>query len=126
MQVINLDTALKLINKLDISELTTETDASEAMQVLSDFNHCTIGIVSFSGMTPWERHPDDEFLHVLEGEVEVTILEESGVRQVSLHSGSIFVVPQNLWHKQNSVNGIKLLFITSKVGNETSEAIDPR
>jgi mannose-6-phosphate isomerase-like protein (cupin superfamily) len=123
---IDLGSILKSINKLEISEQTTETDASAAMQVLSDFNQCMAGIVNFSGLTPWERHPDDEFLHVLDGEVAVTILSDGDNRVISLSSGSVFVVPKNLWHKQHSATGVKLLFITSSTGNDVSEADDPR
>jgi mannose-6-phosphate isomerase-like protein (cupin superfamily) len=126
MSAIDLSSALKSIRQLKISEQTTEADAGAAMQILNDFNQCMVGIVNFSGLTPWERHPDDEFLQVLDGEVEVTILDDGADRIISLSAGSIFVVPQHLWHKQNSVTGVKLLFITSKEGNETSTAKDPR
>jgi mannose-6-phosphate isomerase-like protein (cupin superfamily) len=125
MSVIDLKSVLTSINKLEISAQTTEVDASSAMKILDDFNQCMVGIVHFSGLTPWERHPDDEFIQVLDGEVEVTILEAGATRIVSLNAGSVFVVPQNLWHKQHSVTGVKLLFITSTTGNETSVATEP-
>ncbi|MEO0842583.1 MAG: hypothetical protein AAF063_27280 [Cyanobacteria bacterium J06643_5] len=38
---------------------------------------------------------------------------------------AIFIVPQGLWHNQSSPQGVKLIFITSQAGNETSEQ-DPR
>ncbi|NEQ19425.1 MAG: cupin domain-containing protein [Microcoleus sp. SIO2G3] len=72
------------------------------------------------------RHQDDELLHILEGEVDVTVLAEDGVRAVSLQAGSMFIVPRGLWHNQLSRQGVKLVFVTSQEGNEESSAEDPR
>jgi mannose-6-phosphate isomerase-like protein (cupin superfamily) len=126
MNVIDVQSVLKSVGKLEIAEQTTSDDASAAMKMLGNFNQCMMGLVCFSGLTPWERHNDDEFLHVLEGEVAVTILGDDKVNEVTLHAGSIFVVPGGLWHKQNSPEGVKLLFLTSQEGNEESGAEDPR
>jgi mannose-6-phosphate isomerase-like protein (cupin superfamily) len=126
MNGIDVQSILKSVGKLDISEQTTSNDASLAMTMLGNFNQCMMGLVCFSGLTPWERHPDDEFLHILEGEVAVTILGNDKVNEVTLHAGSIFIVPGGLWHNQNSPKGVKLLFLTSQSGNEESGAEDPR
>jgi quercetin dioxygenase-like cupin family protein len=111
---------LPKLSRLNISDRTTEKEAGAAMCVLTPFNQCMVGVVNFVGQTPWERHPDDELLHVLEGEVEVTILTLEAVEKVILKAGSIFVVPRHLWHKQFASEGVKLLFITSQEGNESS------
>lgn len=126
MHAIDLQAALKTLAKLEISEHTTSNDANAAMTMLGEFNQCVVGLACFSGSTPWERHPDDELLYILEGEVNVTILNQADQQQVTLHSGSIFVVPRDLWHNQHSPAGVKLLFVTSQVNNEASVAADPR
>jgi mannose-6-phosphate isomerase-like protein (cupin superfamily) len=95
------------------------------MRVLTTFNQCAVGMVNFSGQTPWERHPDDELLHILEGEVEVTILTPEKVNKITLQTGSVFVVPRGLWHKQFAPKDVKLLFITSQEGNSESTAENP-
>ena len=119
--------ALSSIGKLEISESTTAEEAGAAMKILASFNQCMVGLVSFSGLTPWERHPDDELLHILEGEVDVRLLlAEGGEQCFTLHADSVFIVPANLWHNQFSRNGTKLLFVTSQQGNEESTAEDPR
>jgi mannose-6-phosphate isomerase-like protein (cupin superfamily) len=125
MNVVDLQSTLESVGKLEIAEQTTVEDASAAMKMLGDFNQCMMGLVCFSGLTPWERHPDDELLQILEGEVDVTILTDTGKKEVTLQAGSIFVVPRDLWHKQHSSKGVKLLFITSQMGNEVSEAENP-
>lgn len=126
MDAVDIQSALKAVTKLEIAEQTTSEDASAAMKILGNFNQCMVGLACFSGLTPWERHPDDELLYALEGEVNVTILGDGDRREVTLHPGSIFVVPRSLWHNQHSRVGVKLLFVTSLEGNEKSDAEDPR
>ncbi|MEA5505347.1 cupin domain-containing protein [Halotia wernerae UHCC 0503] len=126
MNAVDIQAALGSVGELKIAKQTTSDDVRAAMKMLGNFNQCIMGLVYFLGSTPWERHPDDELLQILEGEVDVTILSDSGVDEVTLYTGSIFIVPRGLWHKQHSYKGVKLLFITSQEGNEASEAEDPR
>jgi quercetin dioxygenase-like cupin family protein len=126
MNAVDLQSALRTVSKLKIAEQATSEDASTAMNMLGTFNQCMMELVHFSGLTPWERHPDDELLQILKGEVEVILLEESSIREIKLHPGSIFIVPSGVWHRQHSQNGVKLMFLTSQAGNEHSDAQDPR
>jgi mannose-6-phosphate isomerase-like protein (cupin superfamily) len=126
MNAINIESFLKSVDRLEITEQTTSDDAGAAMKILGNFNQYMLGLVSFSGLTPWERHPDDELLHILAGEVDVAILADNGPSKVTLQAGSIFVVPGGLWHKQDARKGVKLLFVTSQAGNEASDSEDPR
>lgn len=125
MESFDIQTALMSLGKLQITGETTTDDAASAMNILGNFNQCMIGVVKFSGLTPWERHPDDELLYVLEGEVEVKVLDAEVTHTEIVQAGSVFIVPRNLWHNQKSNDGVKLLFITSKEGNEHSSAEDP-
>jgi quercetin dioxygenase-like cupin family protein len=105
----------------------TEEDAAKSMQFLGPFNQCVLGVVHFSGQTPWERHPGgDELLHVLDGAVSLTILTDGEPIRAIVSAGSIFVVPKGLWHRQFAESGAKLLFATPSEGNENSWAEDPR
>ena len=68
---------------------------------LGDFNGGMAWLARFSGESPWERHPDgDELLHVLEGEVQVVLLDEDGPLRARVRAGSVFVVPRGVWHRQ--------------------------
>ena len=112
--------------KLEISPNMTEESAMESMRFFSSFNHCTIGVVHFSGKTPWERHSDgDELLQVVSGTIEVTTVTNEGESKTSLRQGSILVVPKGLWHRQYSADGARLLFATPAEGNESSWAENP-
>jgi quercetin dioxygenase-like cupin family protein len=119
--------ALDDLPELAITSRTTEEDAAVAMRTLTPFNQCTLGAVRFSGQTPWERHPDgDELLHVLEGEVEVTILTDGGPVHATVRAGSVFIVPRGLWHRQLARLAVALLFATPTETTESSWAEDPR
>jgi quercetin dioxygenase-like cupin family protein len=119
MKVINIS-EIKTLQQLNISEETNESDAEKSMRFLGNFNRCTCGMVSFVGETPWEFHPDDEYIQVIEGKVEVVICGSEDKNTISLDAGDIFIVPKEVWHRQFSEEGVKLLFITSSEGNQHS------
>ena len=97
-----------------------------AFTQLDPFNHGGIFIGRFSGHTPWERHPGgDELVHVLDGEVELTVLTENAPVHVTLRGGSVFVVPQGLWHRQHARAPVTMLTATP-TPTDTSMADDPR
>ena len=121
MKSFDIQAALKSVGKLRVDRETTSDEASGAMKILGNFNKCMVGMASFSGLTPWERHQDDELLQIMEGEVDLTILTEDKACKTTLTKDSIFIVPRGLWHNQSSPQGVKLIFITSQQGNETSE-----
>lgn len=112
------------LSELRIGSDTTEVDASDAIRELAPFNGCTVGVVRFSGETPWERHAEDEFLHVLEGEVEVTILGDGVTVNGMARAGHVLVVPRGSWHRQHARATTTLLFVTGTT--DISTAADPR
>ncbi len=126
MNAIDISSALNEIDKLEITAQTTSEDAGAAMKMLGSFDRFAMGLVHFCGSTPWERHPDDELLQILSGSVHITMLDRDKTSEITVRAGSIFIVPQGIWHKQHSPEGVKLLFLTSQSGNEHSEAVDPR
>ena len=109
---------------LSIGSETTEADANAAIRALAEFNGCTVGLVRFTGETPWERHAEDELLHVLEGEVEVTILGARVTVNGTARAGQVVVVPRGCWHRQRALATTTLLFVTGST--DISTAVDPR
>lgn len=127
MKVLNPRDALASVPELVASASTSVQEAMDAVVLLGDFNHTAIGLTRFRGHTPWERHPEDELLYVLEGSVAVEVLPEFGPpKHVELRVGEMLCVPSRLWHRQRSSGGVALLFLTSRDGNEVSTADDPR
>ena len=111
---------------IEAGRMTRDEDP-QSTSFLGPFNQCTLGLVRFSGQTPWERHPGgDELLHVLAGEVRATLIGERGRTHATLRAGSIFVVPRGVWHRQVASAGVTLLFATPTEETEHSCAEDPR
>jgi quercetin dioxygenase-like cupin family protein len=113
------------LTELQISSATTDDEAMASMRLLQRFNRCDVGLVRFSGRTPWERHSEDELLYLLEGEVELTVLLDGGEECARVRAGSVVVVPRDRWHRQETASRTTLLFVTGE-RNETSYAEDPR
>jgi quercetin dioxygenase-like cupin family protein len=91
------------------------------LRKLGAFQGSTIGLVRFSGPTHWERHPGQELLHILEGAVEICTRAADGLGAVRLRAGSVFIVPEGLWHHVVGTPSAALLFITPTEGNEHAE-----
>jgi len=103
MTVHDIPAASKGLRELVIKPGMTESDAEASMQF-----------------------PDgDELLHVVEGEIDVTVLGAGGPAQAALRAGSVFVVPRGLWHWQFSPAGAALLFAPPAETTEHSWAEDP-
>jgi mannose-6-phosphate isomerase-like protein (cupin superfamily) len=123
----DIRTTLKDLPLLTITPSTTEEDAMAAERKLASFNQCMVGLVRYLGQPPWERHPGgDELLHILEGEVDVTVLTDGGPVHEIARAGSVCVVPQGLWHRTLAQAAVTLLYMTPAEGNEHSFAEDPR
>ena len=96
-------------------------------QQLSTFNRGSVGVFRTSkGMSPWERHPDDdELLYVIEGEVEIIVLTENGQVHTNVPAGSVFIVPSGHWHRHNVRDRLVEMYVTPG-RTEHSNANDPR
>ena len=94
---------------------------------LASFNGGEVGVFwASSGLSPWERHPDDEeFLQVIEGTVEIEVLTDDASRVTTVDAGSCFVVPRNRWHRHRHTGLVKELYLTPG-RSEMSFEDDPR
>src|SRR5271154_2222801 len=123
----DLRAALREVPHLTITDATTGEDAEAATRNVAKIGNLTLGVMSYTGQTPWERHPDgDELLLVLDGELEVTALTDEGPVKRKLRAGEAFVCPQGLWHRQNAEKSVSMLYGTPTATSEISTADDPR
>ncbi|MFG0316494.1 MAG: cupin domain-containing protein [Planctomycetota bacterium JB042] len=104
-----------------------ETDDREAsFWRLGSFDGGMAWVGRWRGTSPWERHDaGDEVLHVLEGEVEVTVLTDDEEVTTRVPAGSVFVVPRGRWHRQSSA-GFVVQWGATPGTTEHSDADDPR
>jgi len=123
----NLRVALRGVPHLTITADTTGEEAEAAVSKVGKIGLLTLGVMSYSGLTPWERHPDgDELLLALDGEVDVTVLTDEGPVRRKLRAGEVFVCPQGLWHRQRAERSVSMLYGTPNETSEVSFADDPR
>src|SRR5580704_12899481 len=123
----DLRAALREVPHLTITDATTGEDAEAATRNVAKIGNLTLGVMSYTGQTPWERHPDgDELLLALDGEVEVTALTDDGPVTRKLRAGEAFVCPQGLWHRQFAEKSVSILYGTPTEHGEFSMADDPR
>lgn len=109
-------------------EVTTAEQDEAAFPRLTSFGSDSgaVYVGRFAGQSPWERHPDgDELLHILEGEVEITLLTDTGPVREIVPAGSIIVVPKGVWHRQLARPSVALLSVTPDQ-SEISFSEDPR
>ncbi len=94
---------------------------------LEAFNQGHIGVFQCGeGVSPWERHPDDdELLFVLEGEVDLIVMFDDGQVTTTVEAGSLFVVPRGRWHRHHVRKTLAELYLTPGA-TEHSKADDPR
>ncbi len=123
----NLRAALREVPHLTITADTTSEEAEAAVRKVAKIGNLTLGVMSYSGLTPWERHPDgDELLLALDGEADVTVLTDEGPVERKLRAGEAFVCPQGLWHRQRAEKSVSMLYGTPIDTTEISFADDPR
>ncbi|WDE06303.1 cupin domain-containing protein [Thalassomonas viridans] len=92
---------------------TTDEEARDAFALLSEYRDGGVYIAHYSGFSEWERHPQgDEFVQVVEGSTTLILLEESQERRNALSAGQMLVIPQGVWHRFESPEGVKVMTIT--------------
>ena len=122
-----LTAALHELRLLPVTPATGEQpNVMDSIRVLGNFNGCLVGLVYFSGRTGWERHGEgEELLHILEGETVLTMLENGTPTTLTAHQGDLVQIPRGVWHTQQTVKPVKLLFITPAGGTEHCSAETP-
>ncbi len=123
----DLRAAMREVPHLDITADTTGEDANAAVRNVAKVGNLTMGVMSYTGLTPWERHSGgDELLLALDGELEVTALTDDGPVTRKIRAGEAFVCPQGIWHRQFAEKSVSMLYGTPIEHGEVSMADDPR
>ena len=110
---------------LDLSAGPTREEAMAASKALGSFARHEVMLAAFRGQPPWEWHPEDELLLVVEGEVVLTLLGASPETRI-LTRGMLFLVPRATWHRSSSEEGVKIVAVTPREGNRSSLEATPR
>jgi len=95
---------------------------------LAPFRDGNLFSAKFSGNGAWERHPNgDELVQVIDGATTFHFATEEGLQSRELKAGMIIVVPQGMWHRFESPDGVTLMTATPKPTEHlTVDIEDPR
>ena len=127
MEPREIQSVLRTAPEIDLDANPSFDQVSAAFPIVAPFDKGAITVGRFVGTTPWERHTDsDEFLHVLAGAIEITLLHDTTSESVVVSSGSVFVVPRGLWHRQVAQPVVTLLSLIPTDHGPVSFAEDPR
>lgn len=126
VKAIDIDSELAALPLLEgRTPKTSESDAAPAFAVLADTTQGGVFAGSFSGESPWERHPNgDELVNVIKGRTTLTILKDSEEHTLDLSGGMMTVVPQGCWHKFDAPNGVSVMTLTPQPTDHSAN--DPR
>jgi mannose-6-phosphate isomerase-like protein (cupin superfamily) len=81
------------------------------------FGYCAAA--SFKGSPPWELHTTgDELLYILAGSSSLTVRGPEGEMLRNLRTGDLVVVPKGCWHRNDAPEGVTMLFVTPREGNQ--------
>ena len=126
MKVHDVDTLAAALPTLDLLKRPTHEQAMASLASLGALNQTDLAIARFSGQPPWERHPDDELIYVLDGSLSVTLLGEADPTVFELGTGALLVIPAGVWHRSRATDSVTVLAATSRAGSTSSMAEDPR
>ena len=109
---------------------TTEAErkASGAFATLTPFRDGNIFSAKFAGDGAWERPPNgDELVQIVDGSTTLRIMTEDGLQSHALRAGMVAIVPQGMWHRFESADGVTLITATPKPTEHlTVDVADPR
>jgi mannose-6-phosphate isomerase-like protein (cupin superfamily) len=94
---------------------------------LAELGSRTLSVSRFSKHPRWEIHPhDDEYLQVIDGEIEITLLVDGDEQRCVLRPGLACIVPKNTWHSPVPRGPVTLLSMSDYTETRVSNAVDPR
>ncbi|GGX48884.1 cupin domain-containing protein [Saccharospirillum salsuginis] len=92
---------------------TTDKEAAPAFATLSDYRDGGLFVGHFAGNSEWERHSQgDEIVYVLDGTTRLFLWVEGEEQGHDLKAGELMVVPQNIWHRFEAPDGVKIMAVT--------------
>jgi mannose-6-phosphate isomerase-like protein (cupin superfamily) len=84
-----------------------------------EFHGCYCAAAGFKGSPPWELHTTgDELLYILAGSSSLTVRGPEGEMLRNLRAGDLVVVPKGCWHRNDAPDGVTMLVVTPREGNQ--------
>lgn len=130
VKIYNVNKVREGLNPIvDRGEGTPEETVVAGFEILGrgDFRDAAINLGTFNGDAGWERHSQgDEIVHVVSGDVDITMLVDGENQTVNVSTGDIMVMPQGTWHRLRSEKGVTVLTATPEGHEDHAFVDDPR
>jgi|TARA_B110001469_G_scaffold33210_1_gene33674 mannose-6-phosphate isomerase-like protein (cupin superfamily) len=111
-------------NKIKVLAHRTPADSANGDGFLSlvDYRDGGIFLAHYAGNSEWERHPKgDEMVMIMEGETTLILLHNGQEIRNPMSQGMLLVVPQNIWHRFESPQLVKIMTITPQPTDHSVE-----
>ncbi len=116
-----------MTDERNIRALSKNLKLNARGKALCEFNGQQALVSRFSTHPKWEFHPEaDEYLQVIEGDMELVLLEGRGRRELRLGPDCVCVVPKGVWHSPVPLGEVTLLSVGRYHGTLVSNEDDPR
>jgi mannose-6-phosphate isomerase-like protein (cupin superfamily) len=91
---------------------STMADRQGSAARLASYRDGALTATKFAGKGHWEKHLADELIHILDGMAMLDVAGEDGPQSLALRAGMITVIPQGMWHRFRSAEGVTLMTAT--------------
>jgi mannose-6-phosphate isomerase-like protein (cupin superfamily) len=107
---------------------TTRAERQGSSAQLAPYRDGAIFTTKFAGKGGWERHRNgDELVHILDGAATLHLMTDDGPQALTLRPEMIAVVPQGIWHRFDSPDGVTLMTATPQPTDHPAVHVeDPR
>ena len=124
--ILDLKAELAKLNMLRAQ--TTRAEREGSMASLAPYRDGAIFTSKFTGKGAWERHRNgDELVQVIDGVATLHLMAEDGAHSFALDAGMMAIVPQGMWHRFESADGVTLMTATPQpTDHPTVDVEDPR
>lgn len=120
-----IDIAQALAGVTFLDGRTRESDTAGTFARLADYRDGAIFVGGFSGASPWERHPADEIVQILDGAATVSLMMPGGVETRELAKGTIIIVPEGVWHRLDAPDRVTLMTVSPQPTDHVPDAMPP-
>ena len=126
--VLDIDAELARLTRFARTPDSPEADRRKGLGSIAPYRDGGIFASKFTGSGGWERHPKgDEIVYILEGSTMLHLMTDDGPEDHALRAGMMMVVPQGVWHRFESKDGVTLMAITPQPTEHPAvDVADPR
>lgn len=96
-----------------LPDRTPDTTSDRHFAVVTPYRDGAVFLANYAGSSEWERHSaGDEIVTVVEGATTMTLWIDGAGVQRTMGAGELIVVPQGVWHRFDSPDGVRVLTVT--------------